>query len=204
MCAIYNNTGRFRKKWLHRVLRSSDPAEGLLPSLKSEAGAPSYMLKNADIKPPYQPTNIGCSSPGKPLEESPNCRPSSRITILYPSSEDSLPTSQTVSSLSITRPSRTVRTITGVIFGGTRACRRVIPWSFLVDRWYSLCERISSRTWSTVILNRSPSSLLRVINLRPLQFVGVIHIHRLPRTEEVDRPQPFPVPVAGMFHAAEG
>jgi len=162
------------------------------------------MLKNADIKSPCQPTNIRCSSLGNPREESPNCSPSSCITILYPSSEGSLPTSQTVCSFSITQLSRIVHTITGVLFGGTRTCRKVTPGSFLVDRRSSLCERINSRTSLTVILNHSYLSLLRVIDLRPLQLVGVIHIHRLPGTKEVDSSQAFPVAVAGMFHAAKG
>src|SRR5664279_3752392 len=43
--------------------------------------------------------------------------------------------------------------------------------------------------------------LLRIINLRPLQLIRVIDIHRLPRSKEVDRLRTLAVPVAGMLHA---
>jgi len=45
---------------------------------------------------------------------------------------------------------------------------------------------------------------LRIINLRPLQRIRIIHVHRFPRGEEVDRLRPLPVPVAGVLHSAKG
>lgn len=65
---------------------------------------PSYMPRNVVSKSPYHPTKIGALSWGNPLDTRPNCDPSSRRTILYPSGPFSCPTSQTAKFRSFVRP----------------------------------------------------------------------------------------------------
>src|ERR1039457_470934 len=45
--------------------------------------------------------------------------------------------------------------------------------------------------------------LLRVVDLRPLQLVGVIDIHRFPRREEVNRPIALAMAIPCVLHPAK-
>src|SRR5258708_34704582 len=63
-----------------------------------------------------------------------------------------------------------------------------------------------SREEGFVLTEMSPIfSSLTCINLRALQPVGVVDIHRLPRAVKIKRARSaFPVTVAGVLHSPEG